>query len=216
MSDEPVSAVAEAGPAGAVPSLQRRKTPFGLWFIYGVLAVVAVVLAVKLLQETAARSYSGGLPGAGTVPLPGATRGASVPVGSIAPDLSLQTLDGKPASLADFRGQVVMVNFWATWCPPCRAEMPDMQQVYDERRGRDFTILAVNIQEAQQPVAGFVTKYGLGFPILMDVSGEVTQRYGVYSLPSSYFVDRDGRVAKVNVGPLSKRAIAGEVDRLLE
>jgi peroxiredoxin len=88
--------------------------------------------------------------------------------------------------------------------------------VYTERSAPGFTVLAVNIQEAKEPVSIFLNKYGISFPVLMDLKGEVTQLYGVYGLPSTYFVDREGKVAQVHVGPLNKAAIAQRVDRLLE
>ena len=86
-------------------------------------------------------------------------------------------------SLADYRGQTVMINFWATWCPPCRSEMPDMEQIYQEGKTQDIVVLAVNMQEAKQPVQEFIDKYGLTFPVLLDTSGEISQKFGVQSLP---------------------------------
>jgi peroxiredoxin len=93
--------------------------------------------------------------------------------------------------------------------------MPDMEQVYQEKKQDGFTVLAVNIQEARDPVSQFVNRFGLTFPILMDASGEVTQKYGIYSLPSSYFIDREGRITEVNVGALSKAAISRKVEAIL-
>ena len=91
-----------------------------------------------------------------------------------------------------------------------------MQQVYEERKDQGFAVLAVNVQEAREPIAGFVGRYGLTFPMLMDTTGEAVQRYGVYALPSSYFVDRDGRVAVVQSGVLSKTAINTKLEGLLK
>jgi len=134
--------------------------------------------------------------------------------GAPAPDFTLRTPDGKLVSLVDFRGKPVVINFWATWCPPCRSEMPDMQQLSDERAG-DLVILAVNMQEAPDPVRGFVEKYGLKFAIVLDTSGQVSQAYRVASLPTSVFVDREGKVSSSYTGALNRSAMAKRVDRSL-
>jgi cytochrome c biogenesis protein CcmG/thiol:disulfide interchange protein DsbE len=137
-------------------------------------------------------------------------------VGFAAPDFTLETQDGGTISLADLRGQVVLVNFWATWCPPCRAEMPDIQQVYDRYREQGFTVLAVNQQEGEAQVAPFADQMGLTFPILMDRDGSVSARYRVNGLPSTFFVDRDGIVQNVTLGgPMSEAFIDSQVSSLL-
>lgn len=210
------SAIApETPPEG--PSSEQPTSPFPRrgWFIVGLVAVAIALGAVMLLQQSAAGSYSGSLPSGGVL-LPGANRGPGPKVGEPAPELMLQSLDGRPASLNDYRGQVVMINFWATWCPPCRAEMPDMEQVYQEKKQQGFAVLAVNIQEARDPITEFVNRFGLSFPVLMDTKGEVTQQYGIYSLPTSYFIDQQGRIAELNVGALSKSAISKKVEALLD
>jgi len=207
--------IPEASPEGQTPEQPKKSFPLWGWLVLGLVAAAFLVGAVKVLQEAAAGSYSGASPGGGAVLLPGANRGPAPKAGELAPEFTLQTLEGKPASLNDYRGQVVMVNFWATWCPPCRAEMPDMEQVYQEKKQEGFTVLAVNIQEARDPVDQFVKRYGLTFPVVMDASGQVTQQYGIYSLPSSYFIDREGRIAEVNVGALSKAAISRKVEAIL-
>lgn len=215
MPEESVATMPETSPEGPAPEAPKNRFPFWRWLIFGLVVAALALGSVKLLQEAAAGSYSGSLPGGGVVLLPGASRASAPKAGEPAPQFTLQTLDGKTASLGDYRGQAVMVNFWATWCPPCRAEMPDMEQVYQEKKQDGFSVLAVNIQEARDPIAQFVNKFGLTFPILMDVSGEVTQRYGIYGLPSSYFIDPEGKIAEVNVGPLSKAAISRKVEAIL-
>lgn len=89
-----------------------------------------------------------------------------------------------------------------------------MQQVYEERKDQGFAVLAVNVQEAKDPIASFVRQFGLTFPVLMDIDGVAVQQYGVYALPSSYFIDREGRIAGVHSGSLSKAAISEKVDGL--
>lgn len=134
----------------------------------------------------------------------------SFQVGSPAPEFKLETLEGQTVSLQDFRGKNVVLNFWATWCPPCRSEMPDMQQLSEERS--DVVVLAVNLQEARDPVSSFITKYGLRFPVLFDRTGEVSQAFKVSSLPTSFFIDKNGNIASFNVGALNRSAMAKRLD----
>ncbi|UCC65766.1 MAG: redoxin domain-containing protein [Anaerolineae bacterium] len=132
--------------------------------------------------------------------------------GFAAPDFTLHTLDGQTVRLSDLRGQAVLVNFWATWCPPCRAEMPAIQQVYDRYRDHGFTVLAVNLQERDAQVAAFADQFGLTFPILLDRSGDVFERYRVRALPSTFFIDRSGGIRNVTVGgPMTEAFIEGQV-----
>jgi len=145
--------------------------------------------------------------------LSAATRPVS---GEPAPDFTVQTLDGKYVSLSDFRGKTVLLNFWATWCPPCRSEMPDMEKVYRERLDKDVVILAVDVQEAAVPVQAFVDRFGITFPILMDVSGDIAKLYGVQSLPTSYFIDKQGRITSFSLGALNESAISRRIDQALE
>ncbi len=133
-----------------------------------------------------------------------------------APDLSLETLEGETIALSDLRGQVVIINFWATWCPPCRAEMPALQKVYEQYRDQGLTILAVNQQESNQRVADFTGQFGLTFPILMDRDGRVFARYRVTALPTTFFVDREGIIREVTIGgPMSEPFIESQVTALL-
>jgi peroxiredoxin len=168
------------------------------------IGVLAVGLAVKLFLDSQAASTA--------LPLPGAVSSAyKFTSGTPAPNFQLQTPEGQTVSLSDFRGKQVVLNFWATWCPPCRSEMPDMQQLYDERQD-DLVVLAVDVQEAGAPVRRFTDQLGLSFPVVLDTGGEVTQSFGVQSLPTSFFIDREGRVAAFNMGALNKSAIAKKLD----
>lgn len=121
-------------------------------------------------------------------------------VGFAAPDFTLETCHGKTINLADLRGQVVLVVFWATWCPHCRAEMPAIQQVYEGYRDQGFTVLAVDVGEREAQVAAFAGDRGLTFPILMDRDEQVASRYHVRAMPAIYFVDRAGVIQEVSLG----------------
>jgi len=125
---------------------------------------------------------------------------AAVPQ-TAAPDFTLRTMDGKNLRLQEQRGRVVMINFWATWCAPCRQEMPHLAKLYDKYRGSGFELLAVNVDEEQAKAMGLAQKLNLKFPVLFD--GEKKQVSGLYDLkamPSTVIIDRDGRVRYVHRG----------------
>ena len=117
-----------------------------------------------------------------------------------APDFELESLRGGRVSLRSFQGRVVFLNFWATWCPPCRAEMPSMQALYTGLGSRDFEIVAVDLQEGKAEVQGFVQENGLTFPVLLDSTGQVGQAYSVRNIPTSYLLDRKGNVVARWIG----------------
>ena len=131
-------------------------------------------------------------------------------------DFTLPGIQGE-VSLADYRGQYVLVNFWATWCPPCRDEMPDLQTYYDAYRDRGFTLLAVNEAEDPAAVRQFVEGFGFTFPIALDLDGAVMKRYGTESLPTSYLIGPDGKLAKTWVpGRLNRATLERDITPLLE
>jgi peroxiredoxin len=109
-----------------------------------------------------------------------------------APDFTLEDLSGKRVGLKQFRGKVVFLNFWATWCIPCREEMPAMEKLHRELRDEGLEVVAVNFKESNQQVRKFFGELGLTFIALLDKEGEVSKEYGVWSLPLSYFIDRRG------------------------
>ncbi len=113
-------------------------------------------------------------------------------MGFRAPGFSVPALDGQSLSLADYRGKVVMINFWATWCIPCRVEMPSMENLYEKYRGKGFEILAVSGGESQSVVQPFIENLKLSFPILLDEQFEVHDKYQVSAIPSTFLVDKSG------------------------
>jgi peroxiredoxin len=127
---------------------------------------------------------------------------ASGRAGFPAPDFTLKDLQGHPYHLADFRGKIVFLNVWATWCPPCRMEMPSMEHLYRRLRDKDFVMLAVSEDEdGKAVVQSFVNQVGLTFPVLMDPDGVVPGRYGVTGYPETFVIDREGRVIQHPIGP---------------
>ncbi|MGD8821744.1 MAG: redoxin domain-containing protein [Anaerolineales bacterium] len=138
--------------------------------------------------------------------------------GFLAPDFTLRSLEGESFTLSDLRGQVVVVNLWATWCPPCRAEMPALQSAYGSYRGEGLVLLAVNStdQDTLAAVEGFVDEYGLTFPILLDVEGIVSRLYQLLALPSTFFIDRQGVIQNVVIGgPMSEVTLETTIEQLL-
>jgi peroxiredoxin len=121
--------------------------------------------------------------------------------GYAAGEFALPDLNGTEVRLADLRGKIVFLNLWATWCPPCRAEMPSMEALYQRFRHRDFAMLAVAEDTDAAPVAAFVRELGLTFPILLDTDNRLPGRYGVTGYPETFVIDRNGQVIKHVVGP---------------
>ncbi len=139
--------------------------------------------------------------------------------GFSAPDFTLDLLGGGQVQLSGLRGQPVMINLWASWCPPCRAEMPAIEKVYQAYNDRGLVVLAVNttFQDNEADAAAFVREFGLTFPIPLDRDGSVSKRYQLRGLPSTFFVDRSGIIRSVVVGgPMSEALIQSKVEELLK
>ena len=127
--------------------------------------------------------------------------GMQVPKDALmATDFTLDSLDGKTSSLSAYRGRFVFLNFWATWCPPCRSEMPAMQALYSRLEARGFVILAVDLAEKADTVRAYVKKNAFTFPVLLDKTGEVGGTYGAQSIPTTYLIDREGKVLARGIG----------------
>jgi peroxiredoxin len=152
----------------------------------------------------------------------GASTSGHIPApqqGFLAPDFELKTLEGEIVKLADLRGQAVLVNLWATWCPPCRAEMPAIEKVYNDYKDEGFIVLAVNMtyQDTFTNIAPFVDEYGLTFPILLDDTSKVGTAYQLRSLPSSFFIDREGIIREVVIGgPMAEALLRTRVEEILK
>jgi len=138
--------------------------------------------------------------------------------GFLAPDFTLETMSGASYKLSDLRGQAVVVNLWASWCGPCRLEMPALNKVYEEYKDKGLVILAVNATNQDNPAAveAFVAQFGLRFPVLMDNDGTVSRLYELRSLPTTFFIGRDGVIRRVIVGgPMAESTLRIEVESLL-
>ena len=136
--------------------------------------------------------------------------------GAVAPDFVLVDLQGTQHTLDDYQGRPVVLNFWATWCPPCRAEMPALQNVYEEYRDEGLVILAINVRERPSTVQPFVDEYRLTFPVLIDGNAAVSAAYEQEAYPTTYFIDRNGRIREMAVGgPMSEAFIESNVGRII-
>ncbi len=136
--------------------------------------------------------------------------------GAPAPALRVTTLRGDSLSLAGLRGKVVLVNFWATWCPPCRAEMPGFQAVYEARKDRGLVILGIaEDDDGPVPVSGFVVRYGITYPIAMYTPATERLFGGINAIPTTFLIDRAGRIRFQVRGSFARPALEQAVDRLL-
>jgi cytochrome c biogenesis protein CcmG/thiol:disulfide interchange protein DsbE len=151
----------------------------------------------------------------------GSTTYGAIPApqkGFLAPDFSLQTSDGKIIRLSEFRGRPVLLNIWASWCSPCKAEMPALQSVYQAYVSQGFVILGVNAanQDDASQAISFVEAQGLKFPILFDENGEISRKYQIRALPSTFFIDSQGIIQDIVVGgPMSEALIQIRVQQLI-
>lgn len=153
-------------------------------------------------------------------PIPGVPMEKIAPLqGLYAPNFTLKDLNGRNVTLTDYRGKVVFINIWATWCPPCREEMPSMQKLYDRLQGQDFEILAISIDtEGAKVVGPFMREYGLTFPALLDPESKVGRLYKITGVPESFIVNKKGIIVRKIIGPLdwSSQSSFSFFDRLLK
>lgn len=126
--------------------------------------------------------------------------------GNIAPEFDLKTLDEESVKLSDFRGKKLIVNMWATWCPPCRAEMPDMQKFYDKYKDEDVAILAVNMTTSEKSVddiSKFLNEFEITFSVVLDEQNKIAMTYQTFALPASYIIDSKGIIQQKVTGPMN-------------
>jgi cytochrome c biogenesis protein CcmG/thiol:disulfide interchange protein DsbE len=187
-------------------AVQARSRMGLIIVILGLVAVTAVILWDHLLlpsgpPEIARLRESSAVPLAGLDAL-FAALGLHRPVEpSEAPDFALMTLEGQPARLREFRGKLVLLNFWATWCAPCLQEMPSMERLHQTFKHTEFVLLGVSMDRQGEEVAKpFIDNLKLTFPILLDRTSEVARRYGVRGLPTTYLIDPDGLLIGAVIG----------------
>lgn len=139
-----------------------------------------------------------------------------VPVDFPAPEIELSDLDGNPVSLASYQGQVVLVNNWATWCPPCKAEMPVLQAFYEAHKDQGFAIIAIEAGDSEEAVAQFVKDQKLSFPVWPDQKTIALTAFRNQSLPSSYVIDREGQVRLAWTGAVNRETLEKYVTPMIQ
>ena len=136
--------------------------------------------------------------------------------GQSAPDFQLKDLDGQDISLSSLRGKPVLLNFWATWCPPCRAEMPYLQQIYEEWSDKGLVLLAIDIGESSARVKEFLEANNLSLSVPLDTNQIVAQKYNITGIPTTYLIDKDGIIQSIKIGSFqSKEEIEAEIRRVI-
>ena len=137
--------------------------------------------------------------------------------GRAAPEFTLKRLDGGKESLRDHRGHPVVLNFWASWCGPCRTEMPDLVSAFQAHQSQGLHVLAINLtdQERRKDVSRFVDDLAMPFPVLLDENGRVRERFELVAVPTTVFVDSTGVIRRVHSGPISREALARGLDAIL-
>lgn len=144
------------------------------------------------------------LSAASILPLPASATGTvllqAVPGTPAGPDFTLPDLDGKPLRFVDQKGKVVLVNFWATWCPPCRAEIPSMERAWAKLKSEDVVLLAVHVGGDGDKIWEFLSEFNVTFPVLIDTSGKVSKEWQTIGLPTTYVADKEGRKALRAIG----------------
>lgn len=139
-----------------------------------------------------------------------------VKIGAPLGNFTLTDLTGKSAHLSDYAGKAVLINAWATWCPPCKAEMPTLNQYYQAHRNQGFVILAVNAGDSQNTTEDFVSQNGLSFPVLLDPGARVLDAMGINDFPTSVLIGRDGVVKTVHLGSYTSQTLESEITPFLQ
>lgn len=181
----------------------KRRSPLPLIIMGAGLVFLAIAIVVFVPRGNASLksdSGFGALPAAVNYP---------------APDLKLTDINSHQVSLADLRGKVVLVNNWATWCPPCRAEMPELETYFRSHKNDDFVLVGINSGDKQTQVVDFVAEYGLTFPMWLDYDGDALYAFGTNALPSSFVIDKTGTVRLAWTGAIDAATLEEYVTPLL-
>jgi len=136
--------------------------------------------------------------------------------GEPVPDFSLELLDGSSLSLSDLQGQVVVLNFWASWCAPCRREAADLQAVWETYQNQGVTLVGITYRDAQDASLSFIDEHGITYPNGVDEMGRISDAYGVTAVPETYVIDREGRLAWSQIGEIQAEMLARQLAQLLD
>jgi|SRR5579863_4006248 peroxiredoxin len=179
------------------------RAPVAGWFVAIILFAIAGVIFVTSLQRSA------------PVPLTGDQSTGNAHVGSAAPQVYLVALDGTHLPLSKYRGKPLWVNFFATWCPPCKEELPEIELRYQNEHPRGLVVLGVDQQEKPAQVKPFVARFGLRYPVVIDESGQGAITYDLIALPTSVFIDRGGVVRFIQIGEMSPPLMDAALAKIL-
>lgn len=191
-----------------------------VWAFIGAVAVVAVLL-IAATSPFSSPAQDGPVPEPGASFYPIGAQGAGLAVGQRPPpfasadDEPVRDLDGDVVELAALEGRPVWVLFWATWCPPCQQETPDIQRAWEANADRGLEILAVNVQEGADIVADYAASYGLTYGMAVDRAGSAFRNWTVFGLPTHYFIDREGIIRDRFFGPLRLEQMQSIIDRIV-
>ncbi|MBI3027846.1 DUF3179 domain-containing protein [Candidatus Woesearchaeota archaeon] len=168
------------------------------------IAIIAIVIAsIAVIELKKPRQSS----------IPNDDKNVGISIGKTAHNFELQSLGGKSVKLSDFRGKNVFLNFWASWCPPCREEMPEFQRIYSENPDK-LVVIGVNLQESRENAEAFVKKLGITFPILLDPNAQVKDMYNVFTQPVTYFIDSNGKIVDKKFAPLTTEQINEKISKM--
>jgi cytochrome c-type biogenesis protein CcmF len=193
----------------SVPHARRRAIASAAGLAVGLLLLALAVWAMWGTGQGTAASL-----GAADPPAAARSMGRVRP-GQPAPDFALELLDGSSLALGDLQGQVVVINFWATWCPPCEDELPDLQAVWEEVRERGAVFVGIAFEEDEADVREMTSEFGITYPLGLDVGDRISIAYGITGVPETFVIDAAGNVAGVHVGPITAQELRAELDGLL-
>lgn len=190
--------------AGGTLAFWPRTKQQSKWHIVGGIVVLALLLGAAWAMWIAPQSQAS----EGTAMRPSA--------GQPAPDFRLTLLDGSTLSLADLRGQVMVLNIWASWCPPCTEELPALQSVWTSYQDADVVLVGAAYQENENDVRAAVESYGLTYPIGLDTNDRIASTYGITGVPETFIIDAEGRIAYVHIGPITADQLTQEMESLVK
>ena len=196
----------------------KKKTTIFLAAALVLLLAAAAFLYPRLAERyTADQSFAGGASSEASSPASSSAEG-STPEKIPAPDFTVLDPEGKSVSLSNFLGKPIVINFWATWCGPCKSELPAFQKIY-ESYGEDITFLMVNMtdgRDTEEVVKEFMADNSYTFPVYFDTKQDAATAYGAYSIPATVFIDTEGMVVDAYLGALSEKTLTACMEKLLE
>ncbi|MCP5098192.1 MAG: TlpA family protein disulfide reductase [Chloroflexi bacterium] len=181
-----------------------KQKPNKLYLLMALIFFIGGLTSLLWMRQNTRPSY------------PAPTQAALQHQGQASMEFTLSTLNQGDVSLSDYDGQVVVMNMWATWCPPCRAEMPELNRFYETHKNEGLVVLAVNAQEDEKTVRPFIELNNFTFPVLLDLDGDVASQYLTRSFPTTYVIDRNGRIQHIQVGEITEQQLDEIVLPLLQ